>query len=84
MGDWPDTRRILAVAPLIGDQRCYGETPVRLAGGSRGGWRNRHDLVIPSSLTVSEIGAFLEPAQDLALAPWALLSGPGHKSGDVS
>jgi hypothetical protein len=26
----PDTRRTLAVAPLIGDKRCYGECPARL------------------------------------------------------
>ena len=25
----PDTRRTLAVAPLIGDKRCYGECPAR-------------------------------------------------------
>jgi len=25
----PDTRRRLAVAPLIGDKRCYGESPAR-------------------------------------------------------
>jgi len=29
----PDTRRSLAVAPLIGDKRCYGEAPARLRGG---------------------------------------------------
>jgi hypothetical protein len=28
MGDSPDTRRSLAVAPLIPDPRGYGETPV--------------------------------------------------------
>jgi hypothetical protein len=28
MGASPDTHRILAVAPLIVDQRCYGEYPV--------------------------------------------------------
>ena len=32
----PDTRRTLAVAPLIGDKRCYGECPARL----RRGWRH--------------------------------------------
>ena len=38
MGVSPDTRRSLAVAPLIPDQRCYGETPASLAGGSGAGW----------------------------------------------
>jgi hypothetical protein len=40
------SRRSLAVAPLIGDQRCYGETPMRLrrdcrpiSGNGPGGWR---------------------------------------------
>ena len=31
----PDTRRILAVAPLIGDKRCYGEYPARGYGDIR-------------------------------------------------
>jgi hypothetical protein len=33
----PDPRRILPVAPLIGDKRCYGEYPVRLRGDPRDG-----------------------------------------------
>ena len=33
-GDSPDTRRILPVAPLIGDKRCYGEDPASVRGGS--------------------------------------------------
>ena len=45
MGVSPDTRRSLAVAPLIPDQRCYGEAPGRLRCGSQDGlvqvWRNR-------------------------------------------
>ena len=32
----PDPHRRLAVAPLIADQRCYGESPVRVRRGS--GW----------------------------------------------
>ena len=40
-----DTRRSLAVVPLIGDQRCYGEAPARLRRGPRDarvqGWRNK-------------------------------------------
>ena len=28
----PQPRRSLAVAPLIADQRCYGEAPARPAG----------------------------------------------------
>jgi hypothetical protein len=31
------TRRSLPVVPLIGDQRYYGEAPVRLPGGSGAG-----------------------------------------------
>jgi hypothetical protein len=45
MGDSPDNRRTLAVAPLIPNQRCYGECPVRLRRGPRDarlpGWRYR-------------------------------------------
>jgi len=40
----PEPPRSLAVAPLIGDKRCYGEAPVGPAGGPRDGlvlgWRN--------------------------------------------
>ena len=32
----PEPRRSLAVAPLIGDKRCYGETPARPARDSGG------------------------------------------------
>ena len=45
MGDSPDTRRSLAVAPLIPNQRGNGETPVGPRRGPRDarlqGWRNR-------------------------------------------
>jgi hypothetical protein len=41
----PEPRRILAVVPLIPDQRYYGEDPARLRRGWRGGlvrdWRKR-------------------------------------------
>jgi hypothetical protein len=40
-GDSPDTRRTLAVVPLIRDQRYYGEAPARLRRGPRAageGW----------------------------------------------
>ena len=33
-GASPDTRRTLAVAPLIADQRCYGECPASVRRGS--------------------------------------------------
>src|ERR1035441_10921380 len=33
----PEPHRNLAVAPLIGDQRCYGEVPVRLRWGPQDG-----------------------------------------------
>ena len=33
----PETRRRLAVAPLIRDKRCYGESPARPAGRSGAG-----------------------------------------------
>ncbi len=40
----PETHRSLTVAPLIADQRCYGEAPARRRRGPRGGpvqsWRN--------------------------------------------
>jgi hypothetical protein len=37
MGDSLEPHRNLAVAPLIPDQRCYGEAPVRLRRGPRDG-----------------------------------------------
>ena len=33
MGVSPDPRRILPVAPLIADKRCYGEYPARVRRG---------------------------------------------------
>ena len=35
LGASPDTRRTLAVAPLIGNQRCYGECPASVRRGPR-------------------------------------------------
>jgi hypothetical protein len=51
--DAPDTRRTLAVAPLIGDKRCYGECPASVrrisgeapapSGGAERAYRGQPD-----------------------------------------
>jgi hypothetical protein len=65
-GDSPDTRRRLAVVPLIRDKRYYGETPVRLRRGSREGqlegWRNRRPMA--PRFGAPKLGA---PRRDLAI-----------------
>jgi hypothetical protein len=78
MGDAPDTRRSLAVVPLIGNQRYYGESPASLRRDPReGGVRaERNSLAAGQEENTRFCGSLVGAAAETHLNPKNRSSAP--------